>query len=77
MSTIVAILIAIIFLLISCFFIRETYLLNKKQKQMKNEQVRQNEIDKNTVEQIESITTGNMEHDFNSGIDLLHQLSQK
>lgn len=37
---------------------------------------RRNQIDRETIQQIENISTGDIEHDFNAGLDELRKLAE-
>lgn len=51
--------------------------LKEENAALKAQKEKEHEIDQQTVEQVASITTGDNQHDFNAGIDLLHELSGK
>lgn len=48
----------------------------KEFKAKEAEQARRHEIDKETLSKIENINTGDIEHDFNAGIDQLHNFAE-
>lgn len=75
------ILILIAITLISVIFGVGSFVENMKTKRelkkQKKQEARNDKIDKETLEQIKDISTGDLQHDFNAGIDQLHNLSQK
>lgn len=51
--------------------------LKKENAALKAQKEKEHEIDQQTVETIEEITTGNNQHDFDAGVGILHDLSGK
>lgn len=49
----------------------------EKQKEQEKEYERKQKIDKETIKNIDKITTGNMSNGFDTGVELLHQYAQK
>lgn len=74
------ILVLISITLISVMFGISSFVENMKMKRelkkQKKQEIRNDKIDKETLAQVEDISTGDLQHDFNAGINQLHNLSQ-
>lgn len=77
MKTIILVLIAVALGVFAvCAVVQNVKIKNKLDTEKKKD--KQNaKIDKQTVEQIESITSGDIVNDFNAGVDLLHNLANR
>lgn len=77
MKTIILVLIAVALGVFAvCAVIQNIKIKNKLNTEKKKE--KQNaKIDEHTIEQIESITCGDVNNDFNAGVDLLHNLANR
>ncbi len=51
--------------------------LEKEIERLNEKAAKENRIDHETIEQIETVNTGNIDTDFDNGVNLLHQLAGK
>lgn len=53
------------------------FIENVKMKKEKKQEQKNEKINNQTIEQIDEITSGDINNDFNAGVDLLHDLAKK
>lgn len=77
MKTIALILISVVIGVFSVCAVIQNIKLKSELNAEKKKEKQNAKIDNETVEKIESITSGDVDADFNAGVDLLHNLANR